>query len=33
LLSYLLPAIAGIKGRYIKVKVELENKIEIDDGG
>ena len=28
LLSYLLPVIAGIKGRHITVKVEPDNKIE-----
>ena len=28
LLSHLLPAIAGIKGRYVTVKVEPDNKIE-----
>ena len=28
LLSHLLPALAGIKGRHVKVKVQLENKIE-----
>jgi hypothetical protein len=29
LLSYLLPVIAGIKGRHVTVKVEPDNKIEI----